>query len=342
MFQQVVVPGQGEDPAREVLLSEIAGWVHSEPLQALVHGFGGDVPFGSLADELAYLDEFTATTWNYRRRVKDGPLERNQIDADAVTGTDEELALAAADALGLVGPRPPRYDSYDHVVTLGGLVGANIWRPAYAAYLLDHGISARNVVGISAYRNLAGNEKEPQRDEFKLLEAFGLPRREYEWQVMEDGLCRAFSLPAFTVDRESDPSAEGSARFRVASAATAGRRVSLVVAPALVPGGRADTAAGYRYWADQVDHIKPGERILAVTTCIYVPYQHAIALQHLALPFGCSVNTVGIDFTAIGDDANPRQFRGAHYLLEIRSAILAYQRLVTMLTDSESSSGASR
>lgn len=342
MFQQTVVPGQGEDPTPEVLLSEIAGWVHSEPLQALIRGFGGNVPAGSLAAELAYLDEFTAATWNFRRRVKDGPLERNQIDADAVTGADEELALAAADALGLVGPRPPRYDSYDHVVTLGGLVGANIWRTAYAAYLLDHGISARNVVGISAYRNLVRNDKEPQRDEFKLLEAFGLPQREYEWQVMEDGLRRAFSLPDFTVERESDPSAEGSARFRVASASAAGRRVSLVVAPALVPGGRADTAAGYRYWADQVDHIKPGERILAVTTCIYVPYQHGVALQHLALPSGCSVDTVGIDFTAIGDDPNPQQFRGAHYLLEIRSAILAYQRLVTMLADSGSSADMSR
>lgn len=334
MFQQVVVPGQGEDPRPDVLLAEIAEWVHSDPLQALIRRFGGDFPADTLAAELAYLDEFTAARWNFRQRVKEGPLERNQIDSDAVTGADEEIAVAAADALGLVGPRPPKYDSYDHVVTLGGLVGANIWRPAYAAYLLGHGTSARNVVGISAYRNLTRNDKEPQRDEFKQLDAFGLPQREYEWEVMEDGLRRAFSLPEFTVERESDPSAEGSARFRVASASAAGRRASLVVAPALVPGGRADTAAGYRYWADQVDHVKPGERILAVTTCIYVPYQHAIALQHLALPFGCSVDTVGIDFTVIGDDPNPQHFRGAHYLLEIRSAVLAYRRLVTMLGDS--------
>jgi hypothetical protein len=336
MFQQVVVPGQGEDPTPEVLLAEIAEWVDSEPLQALVRRFGAEMPVGSLATQLAYLDEFTSAHWDFRRRVREGSLERNQIDAGAVTGTDEELAVAVADALGLVRPRQPRYDSYDHVVTLGGLVGANVWRPAYAAYLLGHGISARNVVGISAYRNLAGNDEDPQRDEFRLLDSFGLPQREYEWQVMEDGLRRAFDLPEFTVERESGPSAEGSARFRVASASSGGRRVSLVVAPALEPGRRADTAAGYRYWADQVDHVKPGERILAVTTCIYVPYQHAIALQHLALPFGCSVDTVGVDFSAIGDNPNPQGFRGAHYLLEIRSALLGYQRLAAMLSDSES------
>jgi hypothetical protein len=335
MFQQVVVPGQGEEPTPRVLLSEIADWVHSEPLQVLVRHFGAELPAGALAVELAYLDEFTASHWNFRKRVTEGTVERNRIDAEAVTGTDEELAVSAADALGLVRPRPPRYDSYDHVVTLGGLVAANVWRPAYAAYLLRHGVSARNVVGISAYRDLARNEGDPLRDEYKLLESFGLPRREYEWQVMEDGLRRAFGLPEFTVERESDPSAEGAARYRVSSSPAGGRRVSLVVAPALEPGRRADTAAGYHYWADQVDHVKPGERILAVTTCIYVPYQHAIALQHLALPFGCSVDTVGIDFSAIGDDPNPQRFRGAHYLLEIRSAILGYQRLVAMLADRE-------
>lgn len=299
-------------------------------------------PRGSLAAELAYLDEFTAANWNFRRRVKAGPLERNQIDADAVTGADGEFAVAAANALGLVDPRPPKYDSYDHVVTLGGFVGANIWRPAYAAYLLDRGIAARNVAGISAYRHLSRNDADPQRDEFKLLDAFGLPQREYEWEVMEDGLRRAFGLPPFTVERQSDPSAEGSARFRVASATVAERRVSLVVAPALVPGGRADTTAGYRYWAGQVDHVKPGERILAVTTCIYIPYQHAIALQHLALPFGCSVDTVGIDFSVIGDGSASQQFSAVHYLLEIRSAVLAYQWLVTMLAGNGKRPDASR
>jgi hypothetical protein len=342
MFQQIAVPGQGEDPTPEALLAQISGWARSAPVQALVQRFGGALPSGELTAQLAYLDDFTAEKWNFRRRIADGPLERNQIDSDAVTGADEELAIEAADALGLVAPRPPRFDRYDHVITLGGLVGANMWRTAYAAYLLKHGTSARSVVGISAFRNLTRNEKEPQRDEYVQLEGFGLPPREYEWQVMEDGLRSAFDLPEFTVERQSAPAAEGGGRFRVASASAEGRHYSLVVAPALVPGGRADTAAGYRYWADQVEHVKPGERILAVTTCIYVPYQHAIALQNLALPFGCSVDTVGIDFAVIGDDPNPQRFRGAHYLLEVRSALLAYRRLADLLGDSEGDAGTSR
>jgi hypothetical protein len=339
VFQEVAVPGRGEDPTPEVLLAEITAWVRSAPLQSLVSRFGGTLPADSLAAQLAYLDEFTASAWNFRRRVSDGPKERNQVDADAVSGSDEDLVMAAADALGLVRPRPPRYRDYDHVLMLGGLVRANLWRTAYAAHLLNHEVSAGSVAAISAYRDLAANDADPAADEFRLLEAFGLPRRDYEWEVMEDGLRQAFALPEFTVERESDPSTEGAQRFRVASATAGGRRVSLIVAPALEPGRRANTADGYRYWADQVQHVKPGERILAVTTCIYVPYQHAVALQHLALPFGCSVDTVGIDFSAIGDDPNPQRFRGAHYLLEIRSALLSYRNLVNLLSGN---GGASR
>ena len=239
--------------------------------------------------------------------------------------------MAAADALGLVRPRSPKYQHYDHVIMLGGLVQGNLWRTAYTAHLLESRDHVGDVTAISAYRNLARNEKDPGRDEFKLLGTFGLPHRDYEWEVMEDSLRRAFDLPEFTVEKESEPSAEGAARFRVAWAESGGRHVTLVVAPALEAGRRANTSDGYRYWAAQVGHVKPGDRVLAVTTCIYVPYQHAVALQNLALPFGCSVDTVGIDFTTIGDDPNPQRFRGAHYLLEIRSALLAYQNLVRML-----------
>jgi hypothetical protein len=329
LFDPVVVPGQGEEPTAPRLRTEIADWIHSEPLRALIGRFGGGtMPGGGLAAELAYLDEFTADAWHFR--TEDGE-ERNQIDLDAISGADEELALAAADALGLERPRPPRYRHYDHVVMLGGLVRANLWRPAYAAHLLRTGVTAGNVVAISAYRDLARNPEHPDRDEYKLLEVFGLPRRGSEWEVMEDGLRRAFDLPAFTVEAQSGPEADGWERFRVASASSAEHRVTLVVAPSPDPGRRANTADGYRYWAGQVGHVQPGQRVLAVTTSIYVPYQHAVAIQLLGLPFGCSIDTVGIDFTVIDNGRSPQDLRGVSYLLEIRSAIRAYRHLDAML-----------
>jgi hypothetical protein len=221
-FAPVAVPEQGEESTADLLLAEITDWVRSEPLQALVQHFGHGAPSGGLAEELAYLDDFTAKAWDFRKHESADPKERNQADADAIRGDDEQLVMAAAEALGLVRPTPPKYDHYDHVVVLGGLVRANLWRTAYAAHLLRQGVTADNVIAISAYRNLAANEADPNRDEFKLLDVFGLPRRDYEWEVMQDGLRRAFDLPEFKVERESGPDAaeERSLSYRDSSVIT--------------------------------------------------------------------------------------------------------------------------
>ena len=63
--------------------------------------------------------------------------------------------MAAADALGLVRPRPPKHSDYDHVVMLGGLVRSEHLAHRLRRSLLNHGVSAGNVVAISAYRDLA-------------------------------------------------------------------------------------------------------------------------------------------------------------------------------------------
>jgi hypothetical protein len=43
----------------------------------------------------------------------------------------------------------PGYGHYDHVVMLGGLVRANLWRTAYAAHLLSRGVTDDNVTAVS-------------------------------------------------------------------------------------------------------------------------------------------------------------------------------------------------
>ena len=219
------------------------------------------------------------------------------------------MALTRAGALGLVRPRPPKYRDYDHVLNAGRLVRANLWRTPYTAHLLNHGISAGDVSAITVYRGLARNDADPSCDEFKLLEEFGLPQRDYEWEVMQDGLRLALRPPRVYRGARKRPVGQRSAAVpcglgRDRGAASVSHRGSR---PRAWPGDP-NTTDGYRYPADQVQHVKPGERILAITTCIYVRYQHAIALQHLALPFGCSVDTAGIDFSAIGDDPNPLRF----------------------------------
>jgi hypothetical protein len=84
-----------------------------------------------------------------------------------------------------------------------------------------------------------------------------------------------------------------------------------------------------RHWAGDVAHVAPGASILVVTSSIYVPFQHAVALQHLGLPFRARVETVGVDHTVIDPNPLPQVFRAVNYLQELRSAIRAYRQLAS-------------
>lgn len=317
-FQRVEVPGRAEDPASADLRAEIAAWIDSDAFCALLDEFNGPSPNDDdLRERLQALDDFSAQTWDFRRNK-----ERNLISPDAVTGAVEATVLDAAQALGLVAPEPPRFDAYDHVLVLGGLVRACVWRPEYAALLMRDGLDARSFTALTAFRELGGDE--PQ-----LLAALGLPERGSEHEVMIDGVVRAFGVDHLDVARASEAGTPANERFLVATASSAaGTSLDVVVAPSSDPGSRrANTADTYAYWANQVGHPGPGARLLLVTSAIYVPFQHADAIRILGLPFGCSVDTVGLDPDRINDHGVPQVFSGAHYLQELRSALRSFRAL---------------
>jgi hypothetical protein len=99
-------------------------------------------------------------------------------------------------------------------------------------------------------------------------------------------------------------------------------------APSSDPAARrADTADTYDWFAGTLARLEPGQSLLAVTTAIYVPAQHAAALRMLALPYGVRVETVGV----VPGDVVPalaQSFTPSNYLQEVRSAIRAYRQLM--------------
>lgn len=328
-YQPVPVPGAGEDPTAERLRREVDTWIGSPAFAELAAGEGA-APSGTLAERLAYLDGFSAAAWDFRgkaaRESRSGYRERNQVDRDEVGGGREAQVLSSARALGLVDARPPARRHYQHVLVLGGLVRANLWRTAYAAHLIRTGaITTPDVTGLTAFRALARNEQDATQDEYHLLDVFGRPARDTEADVMEDSLIREFGLGSLTVH---DHGGEEVQRFKVASAQTQDLRVSLVAAPNPTSAQRADTGTTMRYWAQEVAHIAPGDSILFVTSCIYVPFQHAVAVQNLGLPFGARVETVGVDHTVVDSQPLPQTFRGVNYLQELRSSIRAFRQLL--------------
>ena len=324
-FEGVPLVGTGADPA-----VDIDGWLASAPLRALVDAFvqhDGDRALvrmlstgqGTSQERLALLDAFT-DRWDTRRG-----LERNQAAELPLTAEQEELVLAAADALGMCGGARLRFDRYDHVLMLGGLIRACLVRTAYAAQLITSGqVTAGSVTALGGHRPFVG-------DEFELAAEAGAPWLTEEYEAMDFGTRRAFGLgePESVEGEESSlPGGTwGVRRYRTA----AGLPVRVVAAPSSDPDRRrANTPDSYEFFAKYLAALRAGERLLLVTTPIYVPAQHAAAVRMLKLPYGVEVDTVGNTPGAVSGPPAQR-FSATKYLLEVRSTVRSLQQLAEMI-----------
>ncbi|WP_381795150.1 hypothetical protein [Streptomyces niveus] len=324
-FEPVPLVGRKVDPA-----ADVEAWLASSPVGALVEAFAANDQERSLvadladargtaAERLARLDAFT-DRWDTRQG-----RERNQATELSLVGEQEELVFAAADALGMRGGIGLRFKRYDHILMLGGLIRACLVRTAYAAHLIDTGvIEAASVTALGGHRPFVGNE-------FELAAQAGAPELAEEYDAMDYGTRVAFGLKEPTsVEGEDSPLPGGTwgvRRYRT----EAGMPVQVAAAPSSEPTKRrADTPDSYAFFAKQLAALQPGERLLMVTTPIYVPAQHAAAVRMLALPYGVEVDTVGNEPGVI-PGAAVQQFSATKYLLEVRSTVRALRRLAAEL-----------
>jgi hypothetical protein len=313
-FQRVQAVGEGGD-----LSSDIAAWIDSPPMRALVVAFAEaeDVSMADLdlATRLDRLDSFTER-WDTRQG-----RERDQADELPLTPEQDELVMRAVTALGFRDSGVPRHDRYDHILMLGGLFRACITRPAHAANLIRSGmVSTSSVTALGGHRPFSEQER-------ALAERAGFGELNEEFAALDAGVRKAFGL--------DDPSSTEGERFDSPGGSWSlhsydtdgGLTVRVAAAPSGEPAlRRANTEDSYKWWANKVAKLGPRDRILAVTTAIYVPAQHAAAVRMLSIPFGAEVETVGIE----PGDVNPalaQPFTPTKYLLEIRSAIRSLRDL---------------
>lgn len=310
----------------EGLRPGIHAWVTSAPMRALVEEFGSTLPLGNVESILAFLDDFSRQHWDFRdRSASPGKteVERHHVSWTPFAPNREALVRAAARALGLVDPRPPTLPEYDHLLILGGRARANRRRSMFAAHLVRHVVRCRQVTGLGSLRELsqAAGDNESER-----LEEYGVPIRTNEAAMLKDAMRSAFSANDFS----SSASHRTAGSEHVESATTTdGTSLIIVAAPNSPAGRRADTGTSMKYWATNVAELGPGQRILSITTSIYAPYQQAVAIGTLALPFRAHVETIGVDDTAIIDASEPPLFTGAQYLQEVRGTVLWYRSLLT-------------
>ncbi|MFI7609055.1 hypothetical protein ACIBTV_28610 [Micromonospora sp. NPDC049366] len=311
------LPGDGT-----AITEGICGWVDAAPLRGLVARFGGDWPAGDLAGVLAGLDDFSARHWDFR-----GGRERPEAREPALDPATAAQVLAAATTLGLVRPQAPARADYAHLVVLGGLAHACLRRVAYAAHLLRAGTEVRGEVAVlGSYRPLSGPERSALADA-------GVTGCDTEVDALDAAVRLAFGVTAPDEEDGLDaghPHHSWSSRtYRPAGPPP----VRVLAAPSSEPERRrAHTADTQRFWAGHA-RLTAGDPVLLVTAAIYVPFQHCDALRTLAVPYGCGIDTVGVD-PALPDLARLPEptLTPGRYLQEIRSAIRSMRALHATLT----------
>ncbi|MFB9659737.1 hypothetical protein ACFQS3_08205 [Glycomyces mayteni] len=307
----------GRGSAPRPLLDDVAAWVESAPMAALLRRYGGSLPGTGTATDLAYLEAFSAVHWDFR-----AGRERHETEPQPLAPEQEAAVTDAALALGLGAELKPRLEHYTHVLVLGGLVASCLFRTRFAAEILAAGTSADHVTGVGGFRPLGDADLESAR-------LSGLHCGAFEIDAIEASLKRAFGIEGRPhIAEGGDPHREPGRSWKVATYEHGPMSVRAVAAPSSIPDRRrADTVDTCRFWADEVADLAPGDSVLVVTSAPYTAFQHCDAIAHMGLPYGVAIDTVGIDPAVLPEP----HFRKAHtasgYLQEIRSAIRSMRRL---------------
>lgn len=302
------------------LLEGIDHWARSRALLEVV-GASGELPPDdlSLSELLEWLDRFS-DRWDFRRG------ERDIGTSPQFTASAQKVVEVGASALGLVARGTEPKGHFDVVLILGGLARACLSRPLFAARAVDDGaLTAGRIVAIGAFRDLSEGE-------IGLLADFEAESVGDEFAAMDFGARHAFGVSEPNV-RQGPPEENPNAAWRVHEYTTAaGISVEVAAAPSAEPEvRRANTADTLTWLLDTELELKSGQRLLIVTTDIYVPFQHAHALRLLALPFDVEVEVAGV-VPGLVDRRLAHEFPPDKFLQEIRSTIRSLRQLESALS----------
>jgi hypothetical protein len=325
-FEAVPLPAlpPGELTAAR-LESVLRDWVSSAPVRALAEASGWEWPSSSDTGELLAGLAGLSADWDFR-----GGAERNFIGADAavVNGREvpEELIVSAAQSLGLVSATPVPEERFTSLVVLSGLVRACVNRTRQAWTLVHGGVRTDSVTVLGGHRELRGNELVLAREQ-----GFGEPFDEAD--VVLAATRRAFGLGDPVESEASGPlRRDWDDELWSASARYGWPGVEVLIVPSAEPGKRVNTEGQLRFWADR-HGIGRQDRVLLLTTQIYVPFQQMVGLRVLGIKRGCAVHCCGVD--ASSSYLPGLAFSGRSYLQEIRSALMAASELMTAARQAE-------
>lgn len=303
---------------------QIDAWLYSYELKTIVEEFGGAFPETDDRHKVAkWLLDFSEC-WDYRNHQKQahdkktGENARWQISSSQITEVQKKAVANGIYALGLIGISSPSETNFDYIIALGGARLSCLYRPRYLYNLISNqGITAKAAVLLSGMRPVSESER-PVTDSYA-------PNAATEYDLINAGGEQSFSLPA-NYREEIYHNENPNKSWAVRTYDTPDDILPLfsVSGPSSEPEKRrANSADTYQFFLEKFN-VKSGQKLLLVTSQIYVPYQQIEALRTLALPNGLYIETVG--FPVEWSNQLQGLMEPANYLQEIRSTIQALNR----------------
>lgn len=304
MIYRIVMPG---DDKGATVRQFVADWLGHPALRRIVEAEGGMWPDGNLEDRAEALHRFSAK-WDRRSGG-----ERLTMSAGEVAMDVDDL-LADAAELGMTESRTPTQHVYEHGLTLGGTALASIYRVMHLFGLRAGGVGLTSVGILTALREIAAEERRlvSQRADIAELADY---RTEFDVMV---AAAERFAIGTAEVHRTDHENPH----LRAADAQVDGARV--LAAPSGDASRRPNTFDNYAVYRRNVD---AGDRLLIVTSSVYLPYQFFVALQALGWKRPLTVEAVGFP---------PEWMQGvltgpANVLQELRSGLYAARRTLAAL-----------
>ncbi len=298
-----------KDERIAVVIREMESWSSSDALAEMVSVFGQRVPSGvSLKERIEWLNTF-ADVWDYRKKQANGG-ERWMVKEDEYALQHKEVLMDCVRQLGLVDIDQPT-DNPDFILPLGGARAANYARPEMAKKITDScDIHNRKIVALSGKRPI--NEVE-----IPFLEKF-VHGAKTEYDAISGGMETVLGLTSYKYceDIYEDANINLSWSVRRYNERYNNNEIYSVAAPSSDPERRANSRDTFCFFLDRF-HVRPGEKLLLVTSCIYVPFQ-LLKFIDLAIEKGFYVDCVGV---ANSDKSGSAFSQVSNYCQETKAVI---------------------
>lgn len=300
-----------------ILFEEIEKWVTSSALQELIGLYDETMPTDmNLKERINWLNKFV-NIWDFRKKQSNGG-ERWMVANDEKCEHHQDLILYNAGLLGLVNSEIPS-KSPDYILPLGGARLANLARAQGAREMADLFIESHfSIVALTGKRPL--NEIElPFIAEYA-------PNAKNEYDAMNSGLENVFSLADneyFETNYMTENCNLRSSK-REYAVLYKGHKIYSLAAPSADPARRANSLDTFYFFMNEFK-VSEKQRLLLVTSCIYVPFQ---LLKFIPISFKQNIE---VDCYGVSPSIAGSQFsKASNYLQEVKGVVNAIQYIASL------------